>query len=219
MTLSVVAGLAVCEAVLRLAHPRYAHLAGARLPQPPALAAVARPFASPEEMTWRGAYRRPDTHEQHLLMYNNLGGRQHRDFSDRDLREGVNVAFFGDSFTENRYIAAQYSFTEVLDHLLNARVREANSASKAPRRVHVLNFGAAGTGPGYQHAMYLDFPHRALLRRVFYVHHFNDFGNVLRTGLWTIDVGGDLLVRGKPPPPPTAQLGGACCRTSTSPTC
>ena len=59
VTLSVGAGLAVCEAVLRFAHPRYAHIASARLPQPPALAAVARPFASPEEMTWRGDYAEP----------------------------------------------------------------------------------------------------------------------------------------------------------------
>ena len=176
--LSLTAGLALCEAVLRFAYPRYAHIVH-----------MAPPLDYPmrrHAWAWRRTDRRPDTHEEHPLVYNNLGGRQHRDFSEQTLREGVNVAFFGDSFTENRYIPAPYSFTEVLDYLLNAHAANTGS-DPGPAGINVLNFGLQARGPGSQHAWYRDFPHKASLRHVFYVHCANDFVDVHRHGVWPSD--------------------------------
>ena len=125
---SLTAGVALCEAALRVFHPRYEYAAG-----PPQ-----RDYYS------RRLHPRPDTGERHLVVYNNLGSRQHRDFSERDLAEGVNLAFFGDSFTENTYLPVQYAFTEVLDFLLN--LDSPHTRADTPR-INVLNFGQTGTGP------------------------------------------------------------------------
>ena len=101
---SLVVGLSLCEVALRVFHPRYEYA------------------ANPPQRTypyWRSEHRHPDTGAKHLVAYNNLGSRQHRNFHERDLAGAVNLAFFGDSFTENLRLPAHHSFTEVLDHLLN----------------------------------------------------------------------------------------------------
>ena len=165
MVLSLTTGFAVCEATLRIVHPRYQLLAA------PPVFPQGRHAA---QLRARDAtlYSRPDTGDIHVLRYNTLGNRQHREFTERDLLDSVNVAFFGDSFTENRYVAVQYSFTEALDYLLNA-----NAAHQA-RRINVLNFGVAGTGPTQQYARYTAFPAKERLRHVFYVHWRNDFDDL-----------------------------------------
>ena len=165
---SLVVGLSLCEAALRVFHPRYEYAAG-----PPQ-----------RSYHWSSKYRHPDTGAKHLVVYNNLGSRQHRDFSERDLAEGVNLAFFGDSFTENLRLAAHYSFTEVLDYLLNARPLPGAGAGVPPRplsrppRFNVLNFGVDGTGPAEQHMAYRGLPSKLRPRHVFYVHANNDFGDI-----------------------------------------
>ena len=164
--LSLAAGLVVCEMVLRLAYPRYQHLANPPVPR-------GLSFAPP--YLWRAMYRRPDTSVEHRLLYNNLGNRQHRDFSEGELRAGLNVAFFGDSYTENRFIATQYAFPEVLDYLLNSSVADGGDV---PSRVNVLNFGVHGSGPDIQYLRYRGFAHKDLLRHVFYVHGNNDFYDI-----------------------------------------
>ena len=143
---SLAAGMCLCEAILRLFHPRYEYAAG-----PPQ-----RDYYS------QRLYPRPDTGEPHLVVYNNLGSRQHRDFSEDDLAQGVNLAFFGDSFTENNYLPVQYSFTEVLDFLLNQHPQHP--------RINVLNFGQNGTGPARQYRLYRSLAVKRRLRHVFYVH-------------------------------------------------
>ena len=91
---------------------------------------------------------------------------------------------------------------------MNARAGEARSGAAVPERINVLNFGFNATGPGRQHARYLAFPHKALLRHVFYVHVANDFDDLRRTGLWAVDAHGNLLGGRQPPdtietaPPP-----------------
>ena len=152
---SLTAGVALCEAALRVFHPRYEYAAG-----PPQ-----RDYYS------RRLHPRPDTGERHLVVYNNLGSRQHRDFSERDLAEGVNLAFFGDSFTENTYLPVQYAFTEVLDFLLN--LDSPHTRADTPR-INVLNFGQTGTGPARQYRLYQSLAVKRRLRHVFYVHCRND---------------------------------------------
>ena len=154
---SLTAGVALCEAALRVFHPRYEYAAG-----PPQ-----RDYYS------RRLHPRPDTGERHLVVYNNLGSRQHRDFSEDDLAQGVNLAFFGDSFTENNYLPVQYSFTEVLDFLLNQ-----HTPPQHPR-INVLNFGQNGTGPARQYRLYRSLAVKRRLRHVFYVHcPENDIGDL-----------------------------------------
>ena len=170
--LSLTAGLAICEATLRIAFPRYQHLAAPAVPPQERLAT--RQIRS----AYATMFPRPDSGDTHALLYNALGNRQHREFNERDLREGVNVAFFGDSFTENRYVAAQYAFTEVLDYLLNAQ-----APSQSPQ-INVLNFGVDGTGPAQQYARYSAFPHKAHLQHVVYVHYRNDFEDLRKSALY-----------------------------------
>ena len=166
---SLALGLALCEAVLRLAYPRYEHLT-----KPP-------PLRQGGQEPWRTSghtMKHPDAEAWHRVAYGNLGGRQHRDFSERDLRDGVNVAFFGDSFTENYYLAAPYSFTEVLDYLLNRRTAEAPARAETPAFFNVLNFGIRGTGPHVQYDLYRRLQYKDSLRHVFYVHCFNDLDDL-----------------------------------------
>ena len=109
---SCLAGLLLCEAGLRLFHPKYEHLAKPALIRDPNLKFARIP-------NHRGFFRHPDTDAMHPLHHNNFGLRQHRNFSASDLESSVNIGFFGDSFTENIRIEAQFSFTEPLDYLLN----------------------------------------------------------------------------------------------------
>ncbi len=150
---SLVVGLSLCEAALRVLHPRYEY--AARPPQ--------------RTYYWHSEYPHPDTGAKHRVVYNNLGSRQHRNFNERDLAEGVNLAFFGDSYTENLYMPAHHSFTEVLDYLLNG---------SAHANFNVLNFGIAGRGPVEQYSWWRSLGVKQHLRHVFYVHMTNDIGDV-----------------------------------------
>ena len=168
---SLVVGLSLCEAALRVLHPRYDY--------------AARP---PQRIHhWSSEYPHPDTGAKHRVAYNNLGSRQHRDFNERDLAEGVNLAFFGDSYTENLRMPAHHSFTEVLDYLLSDSTAE-GSFMRGARGAHlprapnfnVLNFGITGTGPVEQYSRWasLAVKVKPRLRHVFYVHMTNDIANV-----------------------------------------
>ena len=172
--LSIALGLAVCEAALRLFHPRY-QLAAA----PPR--DVARPHR-------RVAH--PDTGTEHRVIRNNLGGRQSRDFSADSLDAAVNIAFFGDSETENLHMPAQYSYTEPLDHLLNAAAPEGAA-------FNVLNFGFWGwdTGRSYLRWRSLPPPVRGKLAHVFYLVVNNDLPGLresINTGIVVVGESGEI---------------------------
>ena len=180
VVLSLTAGLAVCEAALRLADTRYEQAA-----EPPV-----------REYHWTNTVPHPDARTEHKVLYNRFGNRQHRDFSERDMQEGVHIAFFGDSFTEGLEVPVQYTFAEVLDHLLNAQ--EAGAGAPA-RRFHVHNFGVTATGPGSQYLRYRGFAHKKRLDHVFYVHCSNDFANLRLAGLYSLSATGDLVRRMRRP--------------------
>lgn len=123
-------------------------------------------------------FTHPDSNNVHLLLYNELGSRQHRNFSESDMHDGMNVAFFGDSFTDNYYIAAQYSFTEILDYLLNhAVLRDEPSPTNS---INVFNFGIGGTGPDKQYINYRKIREKVKLDHVFYVFCGNDIRDIKR---------------------------------------
>lgn len=170
---SVLAALAGCELALRLGFPEYER-AAASVHQ----AHQTRIWARVPNSHWWG--RHPDTRERHILRYNDLGLRQHRNFEKSSWGESVNIGFFGDSFLENTTLPAQHMFTEILDHLLNAGGRG---------RFNVLNFGVDGYGPGQSFLHYQQFDGH--LDHVFFVFCSNDIMNIADTGLFRLDEGGE----------------------------
>ena len=179
---SCLAGLLLCEAGLRLFHPKYAYLAEAPFLRDPNLLRVRIPDN-------RSFSSHRDTDARHPFFHNNLGLRQHRDFSAEDLDNSVNIGFFGDSFTENSGMKAQFSFTEPLDYLLNI---------EGGGGINVLNFGVAGYATAQSLLRYelLDF--REALDHVFYVYYKNDLMENLASGLFRLDDAG-RLARGEAP--------------------
>ena len=173
---SCVAGLALCEVSLRLFYPKYRHLAEAQF-STDAMRIWAR---TPNSRDW---INHPDTGMMHSFHHNNLALRQHRDFIAADLAAAINIGVFGDSFTENTGMPAQYSFTEPLDYLLN----------QSGGRFNVLNFGVHGYGTGQSLLHYEYFRYAEDLDYVFYVYCENDLNNIYRTGLFYLDAAGHLV--------------------------
>ena len=140
--LSCLAILLVAEVVLRFIHPKYEHLAEAT--------AVRDQGRFMPEPGHRRGRRHPDTGEWHAILVNSLGLRQHRDFTAADLESAVNIGFFGDSFTDNVNMAAEFSFTEPLDYLLNverAPAPQEGAQGQPQPSFNVLNFGHGGWEP------------------------------------------------------------------------
>ena len=193
--LSVAVGLLVCEAALRLFHPRY-EFAANPLPENP---------ANSYELI-----SHPDTGVAHRLIHNNLGGRQSRNFSAESLDRAVNIAFFGDSQTQNYALPAPYSFTEGLDYLLN--VSGASSpVSQEPHqpRFNVLNFGMATYGAGQAYLAWRRTPVRRKLAHVFYMVVSNDLLDLRKSigaGIVRLGDAGEILDGRRPHKPAWKRL-------------
>ena len=171
--------LLACEAALRLFLPKYRDVAEGRALRPDDL----RLYASiPNTRDWRV---HPDTRRRHPFHMNNLGLRQHRNFSDADILAATTVGVFGDSFVRGSYFDAPYIFTEPLDHLLNL---DGNFT--------VLNFGMGGYGPAQSYFTYKSFDAREALDYVLFVYFGgNDLRDLVRNGLFDLDDGGRLRQR------------------------
>ena len=172
---SVLLAFLLCEAALRLLLPKYRHVAEGRLQ-----ADDLRIFAPvPNSRAW---HVHPDTGRRHPFHINNLGLRQHRDFSDADLVSTTTVGVFGDSFVQMPYLDAPYVFTEPLDYLLNL---DGNFT--------VLNFGVEGYGPGQSYFTYRSFHAREDLDYVLFVYFGgNDLRDLVRNRLFDVDDSGLL---------------------------
>ena len=175
LLLSCLAGLSLCELSLRIFYPEYRHLAEA-----PVHSNAIRLFA--RHPNSRDSVGHPDSPIRHFFHHNNLALRQHRDFSEADLVSATNIGVFGDSFVENMRMAAQYSFTEPLDYLLN----------QSERPFNVLNFGVDGYGPGQSFLHYEYFRYAEDLDHVFFVYCENDLWNIQEKGLFHLDGAGHL---------------------------
>lgn len=176
-TLSLLGALAACEVGLRIFHPKYEDVA--RYDK----------YRGDESRLWSpipntSRHRaHPDTGKRHPIIYNSFGSRQHRNFDVDVLKQAENVAVFGDSYTENNRIEAQYSFTEVLDFMLNLQ---------GDRDFNVLNFGVDGYGPGQEFVWYEQFPHRDW-DHVLYVFCKQDIGDFHSRRLFSLDESGNLV--------------------------
>lgn len=176
LLVSCLAGLSLCELSLRIFYPKYRNMAEAQFNRD-AMRIWAR---KPNSRSW-GIH--PDTGRQHFVHHNNLGLRQHRNFSGPDLASATNIGFFGDSFTENVGLPVQYSFTEPLRYLLN----------QGQKRFNVLNFGTLGYGTGQSFLHYENFHYAEDLDYVIYMYHKNDLYNILQTNLFHLDDAGVLV--------------------------
>ena len=186
--LSVALGLAACEAALRLFHPRYE-------------LAAAPPRGMDAHTHLRVAD--PDTDTEHLVIHNNLNGRQSRDFTAGSLDAAVNIAFFGDSETENLHMPAQYSYTEPLDYLLNAAARGSVGSSEGTT-FNVLNFGVWGWGPGQSYLRWRKNPMRRKLAHVFYMvvgNDLYDLRDAIGAGIVRMGEAGEIRDGGPPRTP------------------
>ena len=168
-------GLVLCEIFLRNFYPKYQNLAESHYDYN-----TMRIWSTSENH--RGVARHPDSGLYHSHYWNNLGMRQHRDFSDVDLESAINVGFAGDSFVENVRVSSQYSFNEPLDYLLNLN----------QQRFNALNLGvdAYGTGQAFLH--YKSFRYTGNMDYVFYVYTDNDLRNIYETNLFYLGEGGEL---------------------------
>lgn len=170
----------LCEAALRLFYPKYQDVAAGQLP--PDDMRIYAP--APNTRGWRV---HPDTHRRHPHHTNNLGLRQHRNFSDADIASATTVAVFGDSFVHMPIMDAPYVFTEPLDYLLNL---DDNS------NFAVLNFGVSGYDPAQSYFAYRSFPRREDLDYVLFVHYpENDLKGLVVNGLFDLDDSGRLRQR------------------------
>ena len=175
---SVLFAFLLCEAALRLFFPKYQNVAQGHL-HPDDLRLLVRPI------NHRGWAVHPDTRRRHAYHTNNLGLRQHRNFSDADILSTTTVGVFGDSFVESVTLDAPYVFTEPLDYLLNL-----------DGKFTVLNFGVGGYGPAQSYFTYRTFPAREDLDYVLFVYYGgNDLVDLVNNGLFDLDDGGRLQQR------------------------
>jgi lysophospholipase L1-like esterase len=178
---STLTAVALVEVALRTLHPVYEQAAGAAYGRDDVL--IWAPRANE-----RDTKKNPDTGVRLPVIYNDLALRQSRNFDD--LESATTLAFFGDSFTENKRLPSPYSFQEVLDYLLN----------RSAAGFQVMNFGVDGYGTDQAYLRYLAFEQRGELDHVFYVFCANDLSNIYETGLYSLGEDGQL--RRNPVPKP-----------------
>ena len=176
LVLALVLSMVLAELALRIFHPVYEYAAD--FLYDPSTTRIWRNHPGSLEQR-----RHPDTGASHWLIHNNLGSHQHRDFSEEQLTDGVNVAFFGDSFTENRRLPSTHTFTELLDYLLNLH----------DQRINVLNFGVDGYGTDQSYLAYDELRKSIPIDWVFYLAVDNDLDNIRLNGLFSLDASGEVV--------------------------
>jgi hypothetical protein len=172
-------GLALAEGALRLARPEYRQLWRWKLLQAWDLQQQRR-----HHCVWS---RRPDGRPQRLAIYNDLGIRQHREFSLDKPPGARRIGVFGDSFSENVAILAQHSYPEPLDYALN----------RLGRPVEVINFSSGGLGTDDAYLRYLRLGRQFQLDVVLYQFYENDLWDIAVHPAWEIGDHGEL--RNEPP--------------------
>jgi len=165
----------IVETSLRVVFPKYKSAADSKYDQDNVL--IWSPRANR-----RSERPHPDSGRMHAVVYNDLALRQSRNFSR--LAYGTNLAFFGDSFTANLGLPAQYMFTEPLDFLLN-------HSGGGP--FNVLNFGVNGYGTSQEYLYYEQIDLKQQLHHVFYVLCTNDIRNIYDSNLFSLDELGMLV--------------------------
>ena len=190
---SLALGLAACELALRLWWPRY------QLAANPPPTADDRDAGRASSSSFH-LVPNPDTGVPHRLSYNDLGARTSRPFTAESLAETVNIAFFGDSETENIHMPVQYAFPEHLHWLLNHLATGWQPVRPAAKpRFNVLNFGVGGWGPAREYLRWRSMSAQRKFHHVFYVYHLNDVADLqwaVQKGIISLDESGNMRRRG-----------------------
>ncbi|HSV43235.1 MAG TPA: hypothetical protein VLJ10_01645 [Candidatus Bathyarchaeia archaeon] len=173
--------LVIPEGVLRLTRPDLK------------FALEAEQYISKDRLFWNPRHtayflEEPDRQDIVLVMHNDLGMRQHRNFSVEKKPGTVRIGIFGDSYAENLRVNVQYSFSEVMDYLFNRIYGE---------HFEVMNFGTEGYATDQSYQQYLDEGRRLGLDAAFYLfsaddlwknlaneHARREFDSKQETGLW-----------------------------------
>ena len=168
--------LIFCEIALRFFCPKYQYAAESGL-----IANQTCIFKNPINQT--KSRRHPDLNIRHSVVYNSLGFRQNREFSQKKPENVIRIGFFGDSYVENARIESQYSFTEPLDYLLN----------KTGKKFEVMNLAVNGYGTDQEYLHYLQDGAKLNLDIVVDVFCANDLRDIIMNNLLRIDAHGDLV--------------------------
>ena len=176
--------LGAVELGLRIFYPKYEYAANAQFDR-----SVNRIWVRTPNTHYLREH--PDTGKSHPVFHNNLGLRQHRNFTAEELQKATNIGFFGDSFVENLRLPTHNTFPEFLDYLLN----------KSGSHFNVLNFGVDGYGTGQSFLSYRDFEYSESLDHVFYVFCVNDLRNIYENHLFALDES-EQLIQTQPPKTP-----------------
>ncbi len=139
---------------------------------------------APSEALWERSpntiehRKHPDLDTQIEIIFDADGIRNHNEATTSDRQEIL--AFFGDSFTENRAVLDKYTFTSLLDSLLPG--------------YNVVNYGVSGYGLDQSLLRYQKFSNHDI-SDVIYVFVANDIRNLYETQLIRVDDAGQLVVQ------------------------
>lgn len=172
---SIIFALFIIEVFLRFTRPQYEYAAKSM-----SIENQSRIFVNPK--MFKSFFYHPDTKKEHFVILNSLGFRQHREFSKNKKEGTIRIGVFGDSYTANGRMPAQYSFTEPLDYLLN----------KTGQKFEVLNFGVDAYGTDQIYLQYLQDGAKLDLDLVFYIYCNNDLRNIRENNLFYLDNNGEL---------------------------
>ncbi len=161
--LLVLSCLAAAEGILRLIRPDLK------------FALEAEQYISKDRLFWNPRHtsyflEQPDRQDIVLVMHNDLGMRQHRNFSVEKKPGTIRIGIFGGSYVENLRVDVSYSFPEVMDYLFNRIYGD---------HFEVMNFGTEGYATDQSYQQYLDEGRRLGLDVVFYLFHVDELGQNL----------------------------------------
>ena len=137
--------------------------------------------ANPRNLMFTGLH--PDTRIKQPMIFNSIGTRQHRDFKKKKRPGTTRIGFFGDSYSANLRMRAEYSFSEPIDYLLN----------RSGEDYEVINFGTDAYGTGQIYLQYMDEGLDMELDAVVYMFFINDIKEIISNDL--IDLDGDGRIR------------------------
>ena len=167
MLVVIILSVGVAEGALRM-DGRYHDLASQVLTPSPAI------WERPTNQIEFGNH--PDLNVPIEIRFDRDGVRNHSEPSTGDKRNII--AFFGDSFVENRRIEDRFSFTSILE-----------AAARPGARV--VNYGVDGYGLDQEYLRYKKYE-RHDISDVVYVFCENDLRNLYETGLTEMTQSGDI---------------------------
>tara|TARA_S200000501_G_scaffold378830_1_gene444030 strand:- start:5582 stop:6853 length:1272 start_codon:yes stop_codon:yes gene_type:complete len=115
--------------------------------------------------------KHPDLNIYMPHIYDSYGIKNHSKLELSEIEQVI--GFFGDSFTENRRISDEFSFTNYLNDFLKSQ--------------NIVNFGVDGFGMDQSFQNYLNFYKKFKFKKIIYVFCENDLKNLYEVNLFKIN--------------------------------